>query len=528
MTTSMLPLVTLTALAFSAVVSTALAEDLPHRGGVLTYAEPADAPTFDCHASDSFATIHFVAPYYSTLLRFDPNHYPQIVGDLADSWEVSDDNRTYVVRLHAGVHFHNGSELTASDVKSSYDRLRDPPENVVSVRKAQYADIASIEAPDARTVIFHTKQPNTAFLALLASPWNCIYSTALLAQNPDYPAKLIMGSGPFQFVEHVAESKWVGHRFDQYFRAGLPYLDGFEGYVVTATALTNALKAGQVMAAFNGISPAEQDALKQAMGDRIKFQESARLTNFQLAFNTTRKPFDDVRVRRALSMAIDRWSFEPHLRRLTMAGLVGGLLRPGYALARPPNELERFPGFTRDASAAKDEARSLLKAAHQESLKLTLTNRAVANPYSTIGVYVLDQWRQVGVSSEQEVLETARWATARAAGNFDVIVDFAAEFVDEPTLQLSHYLSRDRAPDNTSQATDRTLDDLYEQQMRAIDLSQRTTLVRAFEARVLEQAYVAPISWSYRITPLAANVMGYVTTPSHFVNQDLATVWLAQ
>jgi peptide/nickel transport system substrate-binding protein len=95
-------------------------------------------------------------------------------------------------------------------------------------------------------------------------------------------------------------------------------------------------------------------------------------------------------------------------------------------------------------------------------------------------------------------------------------------------VQLTHYLSHDLAPDNVSRAVDRTLDELYEQQLRAGDPAERTKLVRAFEERVLRQAYVAPISWGYRITPLAAKVMGYVTTPSHFLNQDFAEVWLDQ
>jgi peptide/nickel transport system substrate-binding protein len=159
-------------------------------------------------------------------------------------------------------------------------------------------------------------------------------------------------------------------------------------------------------------------------------------------------------------------------------------------------------------------------------LRFTLTNRTVANPYSPIGIYAIDQWRQVGVTVEQETFETARWEAALHGGNFDVIVYAASEFGDEPTLQFAHSLSRDRSPDNFSGAIDRTLDDLYDRQLRATDLAERTKLVRAFEARVLQQAYIAPISWSYRITPLAAKVMGYITTPSVYLNQDLAEVWL--
>jgi len=515
-------------LILGAGAASAAGEQTPRHGGVLTYAVVADAPTYDCHAANSFSTIHFLAPHYSTLLRIDPAHYPKVIGDLAESWEIGDNGQTYVFHLHPDIRFHDGSLLTSADVKASFERIRNPPPEVVSVRQAQFADIADIEAPDPRTVIFRTKRPNASLLTLLASPWNCIYSAKLMQENPDYPEKVVMGSGPFRFVEHVAGAKWVGSRFADYFRKGLPYLDGFEAYVVSSASLVNAIQGGQVMAEFRGISPAERDTLREAMGDRIKFQETVRLTNFQLAFNTARKPFDDVRVRRALTLAIDRWALEPQLRRTTIAGVTGGLLRPGYAMARSAEQLESFPGFGRDGAKAKEASRLLLKEAGQEHLHFTFVNEAVPNPFATIGIYAIDQWRQIGVEVEQQVLEASRWNAARLGGNFDVVMDFVAEFVDEPAVQLTHYLSHDLAPDNVSRAIDRNLDALYEQQLRANEPAERLKLVQDFEARVLEQAYVAPISWGYRITPLAAKVMGYITTPSHFLNQDLAEVWLAQ
>src|SRR5262249_38931353 len=183
------------------------------------------------------------------------------LGYVAESWEVVDSGQTSPFHLRPNIRFHDGSPLTAEDVKASFDRIRDPPPGAVSVRRAQFTDVAAVEAPDEHTVIFRTRKPNASLLTLLASPWNCIYSAKLMRENPDYPTKLVMGSGPFRFVEHVAGSKWVGKRFEGYFHAGLPYLDGFEAYVVSSAALTGALQGGQVMAEFRGISPAERDAL---------------------------------------------------------------------------------------------------------------------------------------------------------------------------------------------------------------------------------------------------------------------------
>lgn len=506
-------------------ITEASAEEEPKHGGILTYAVALELPNYDCHAADGYQTIHVLAPHYSTLLRMDPAHYPQIMGDLAESWEVKD-NRTYIFHLYPGIRFHDGSPLTSTDVKVSLDRVRNPPPGVVSIRQPQFADVTSIETPDDRTVVIRTEKPDASLLTILASPWNCIYSAKLLKENPDYPAKIVMGSGPFRFVEHVAGSKWVGRRFENYFRPGLPYLDGFEAYFISRSVLTNALEGGQVMAEFVGVSPVERDGLVKAMGDKIKFGENRRLSLFQLTFNTTHKPFDDIRVRRALSLAIDRWSADAQFHRTTVAGLTGGLLPPGSAMARSDEQLEKLPGFSHDAAAARAEARDLLKQAGQENLSFTLTNLANFNPFPAIGIYVIDQWRQVGVSVQQNTLPAPQWLAARPAGNFDVAVDFVGEFTDDPTLWFAHYLSHDHASANFSHSIDRTLDDLFDRQLHTPDLAERSALVHAFEDRVLQQAYVAPVSWGQRIVPLASKVMGYIVTPSIHADQDLMTVWL--
>jgi peptide/nickel transport system substrate-binding protein len=115
---------------------TAAAESMPKRGGTLVFAVDAEPPNYDCHANFSFVFIHPVIPHYSTLLKFDTANYPQIVGDLAESWSVSADRRTYTFKLRRNVLFHDGSPLTSSDVKASYERIIHPPEGVLSVRQA--------------------------------------------------------------------------------------------------------------------------------------------------------------------------------------------------------------------------------------------------------------------------------------------------------------------------------------------------------------------------------------------------------
>ena len=139
----------------------ARADDAPQRGGTLTFAVAAvDPPSYDIHATALYQAVHLLSPHYSTLLKLDPAHYPALIGDLAESWTVSPDQQTFTFRLRPNIRFHDGSPLTAADVKASYDRIRNPPPGVVSVRQGQFAIIDAIDTPDPLTVVIRLKSPS--------------------------------------------------------------------------------------------------------------------------------------------------------------------------------------------------------------------------------------------------------------------------------------------------------------------------------------------------------------------------------
>src|SRR5262245_59604179 len=125
----------------------ALADEKPRRVGTLNAALAADPPSLDAHQEQTFAVAQPMGPIYNNLIVFDPHNYPQIIGDLAKSWTVSDDYLTYTFTLHQGVTFHDDSPLTSADVKASWDKIVFSPEGVVSVRRSYYEVIKSIEAP---------------------------------------------------------------------------------------------------------------------------------------------------------------------------------------------------------------------------------------------------------------------------------------------------------------------------------------------------------------------------------------------
>src|SRR6266550_5744806 len=158
------------------------------------------------------------------------------------------------------------------------------------------SDLGSIDAPDPRTVIFHLQWPEAEMLANFASPWNCIYSAAKLAGDPEFPKSHILGSGPFVFSEHVKGQYWEGARWDKYFEFGKPYLDGYRADFMTGAAVMTGYKSGRIAAEFRGITPVQRDDLVEALGDRLEISESPWLSTLLVAFNTKRPPFDDVRV----------------------------------------------------------------------------------------------------------------------------------------------------------------------------------------------------------------------------------------
>src|SRR2546428_5465521 len=141
--------VLLMALVIGAVSMPAVAQDKPRAGGELVFVVPSSPPSYDAHREETFGTIHPIAPHYNTLLRTDPNDKTgtKVVGDLAESWTVSKDSRTYTVKLRHGVKFHDGAEMTSKDVKASYDKIIFPPAGVASNRKGEYGDAEAAEAP---------------------------------------------------------------------------------------------------------------------------------------------------------------------------------------------------------------------------------------------------------------------------------------------------------------------------------------------------------------------------------------------
>jgi peptide/nickel transport system substrate-binding protein len=523
----------LLALAVIFPVALPLYAQAPRNGGELVFPVPSEPPSYDGHREETFGLIHPVAPFYNTLLRVDPNDksgtkpYPSI----AESWTASSDGKTYTFKIRRGVKFHDGSDMTARDVKASYDKIIFPPPGVGSTRKGQYADVEKVEAPDATTVVFRLKEKSGSFIASLLSPYNFIYKADILAKDPHWYEKNIMGTGPFTFVEHVKGSHVVGKKNPSYWDKGKPHLDGFRAiFMSSSSAQVAAVRGERAHIQFRGFTPKDRDTLKEALGDKITVQESPWDCILLAAINHEKKPFDDKRVRRALTLALDRHTGSKALSQIAIVKEVAGVQVPGTPYATPPEELNKLAGYWTDAEKSRAEARRLLKEAGvPEGFQFTFKNRGIPMPYEPLGVWMIDQWRRVGLNVKQEVIEAAAYFGVIRKGDFEVAMDFQCGYIVEPDLDMYKFTSTSRNPANYGRYSDPVLDKLYDEQSRETNVEKRKQIVRQFEKRVLDEEahYLMTLQW-HRIIPHSSKVKGWTITPSHYLNNTLDTVWLSE
>src|SRR5437899_6687579 len=459
---------------FAAAQST----EAPRRGGILLAAIGADAPSLDPHQEQTFATLQPVAPLYSTLLQIDPYSYPNVIGDVASEWKISPDGLTYTFKIRPGIRFHDGSPLTAADVKASHDKILFPPAGVRSIRQHHYSAVTSVEAPDPSTVVFKLKFPSASLLANLANPNNVIFPKKYLDKDPNYFKNNVVGSGPFKFKSYTRGSTFEGERNPDYFVKDRPYLDGYKFFISTETSVrAAAIRSGRAWIEFRTFPLSEVEAIKKQLGDKVVVQDTPATGLFGIAMNQTQKPFTDIRVRKALTMGIDRYAAGRVLYPIASLRDVGGLMRPATEWAMAESELQKLPGFWKDAEKSRAEAKRLLaEAGYPNGFKVVLKNRNVRVPYIDFGVFVIQEWRKIGIEAEHRPLETAAWfAGGRDGGNFEVIVSGVFNYADDPDLLLHRYPSGDT--NNWCRFSDPRIDDLFARQTRALDPAERKRLV---------------------------------------------------
>jgi peptide/nickel transport system substrate-binding protein len=521
----------LTLLAMSALPANAA--ETPKYGGTFTYMIPADAPpSLDGHRETTYATVHATAPFYSVLIRINPlnpGSPSDFVCDLCTEMPTpTDGGKTCTFTIRDGVKWHDGSPLTAADVAASWQAIVHPPQGVSSARESYFIMVDSVTTPDARTVVFKLKFATSAFLPALADPFAYIYKKEVLDRDPHWYEKNVMGSGPFRFVDYQIGQSIKGERNKDYYHKGLPYLDGFVAIFAPKEAVRlDAIRADRAAMEFRGMPPSARDQLVKQLGDKISVQTGNWNCVDLITPNHGKKPFDDVRVRRALTLAIDQWHGAPPLSKIANVHTVGGVVFPDSPLAASREELEKIAGYWPDIEKSRAEARRLLKEAGAEGLSFELLNRDVDQPYKYIAAWVMDEWSKVGLKVHQKVLPTGPFFESLRSNSFDVTVDFNCQGLVNPVMDVGKFLPHSVYTENYGNYTDQKDIDLYQQMLHEPDPVALRARMREYETYVLDtQAHMIVTPWWERIVPYRSYVHGWKISPSHYINQDLGTIWL--
>ena len=507
----------------------------PKSGGILNFVVGSKIPSYDGHRETTFGMIHPIRPFYSLLIRVNPDNPADPADfkcDLCEGDVPAGENggTKYTFKILKGVKFHDGTPLTSADIKATFDKIIFPPEGVPSSRKAFFKMVGSVDAPDDHTIVFNLDFPSGSFIPALATPFNFVYSKKDLDTHGfEWHKKNVNGTGPFKFVEHIPGQHVAGERYAGYHFKGQPYLDGFRAISAPKMAVRlNAIRADQASIEFRGFPPKARDDLVNALGDKITVQESDWNCVLMATANTKNKPFDDVRVRQALTLAVDRYSASKYLSNIAIVKTVGGIVFPGHPLAINQAEMEQLIGYSKDIEASRATARQLLKdAGVPEGFKFTFNNRGVDQPYKVVGTWLVDQWRKVGLDPQQTVKPSPQfYATLRKKYDFDVSIDFNCQSVINPIADVSKFLCS--AGNNYSQCDNQEIEDLYDRLMKAATLDDQKAAMRAYEKAAVDFAGSSITLWWYKINPHRSYVKGWNIAPSHYLNQHLDNVWLDQ
>ncbi|MBI2907656.1 MAG: ABC transporter substrate-binding protein [Chloroflexi bacterium] len=465
------------------------ASEEPRYGGILPIALYFEPPGLDLHQQQLAATRMAAVPAYDTLLEYNPLKQDEIIPDLAERFELSQDSLVYTFYLRQGVKFHDGSLMTSEDVKYNLDRLRNPPRGILSPKKGLLASIDRIETPDAYTVKIFANYVDASFMGGVALSHHVIYPKKVVEEKGDM-RKTVVGTGPFKFVRYETGVIVEYTKNRDYFRKGRPYLDGLMFYSIrdAATAFA-AFRTGRVLLTSpgsGGLNASQVETTERELKGKARPLPYVSIQNTFVDINVSRKPLDDVRVRRALHFLADRPAIIKSV--WSRQGAVSAFFVPEpYGKWELPNaELFRIPGYRPDKTADIEEAKKLLgEAGYAGGLSLNMAVRNVAQ-HMRAGEVLKEQYKAAGIDLKLDILETAPWESYKAKETYELLMDPWGVHVDDPTAWLENILRPDIS------FRDGQIDEWRRQQAKTLDFEERKKLVRQIELRLLELLPVVP------------------------------------
>ena len=504
----------------------------PKHGGILNAMQAEDLPAgFSIHETSTILGLWPSMPCYSNLVIFDPfkprETAETILPELAEKWSWQDDYRNLVFFLRRNVRWHDGQPFTAKDVKYTFDMVREakdaPAKLRLNPRKEWYANIDTIETPDPFTVIFRLRRPQPSLLMMVASGYSPIYP----AHVP--PAALrakCIGTGPFRFKEYTPGQVIQLERNPDYFVKDRPYLDGIR-YPIIGERGTRmaALQAKQLDVSLpTEITTVMVETLKKTT-PALVVTETSHSGSDTVLLNHKRPPFDNVSVRRAVSLALDRNGFIQAVRQ--GGAFVGSALMspPFGAWGLPEKEVKALPGY-RTAAQDKAEARRLLAAAGigGAPLKVDLVTRNFAI-YIDLASFVADQLKQVGMEAAVRQVDTAAWFPTLARREFQIGANLTAGVVDDPDAYFFENY-KCGSPRNYTDYCDERVDRLIDAQSQELDRGKRLKLVWEIQ-RKLEADVARPmLGWRKEYFTQWPYVKNLVPHNSLYNYGRMQEVWL--
>ena len=494
-----------------ALVATGAPAQTPKRGGILNAMLIENPPGFSIHESATIAGVWPVAPCYSNLVIFDPlrpvESTDTVIAELAEKWSWQDNYRNLVFFLRRNVKWHDGQPFTSKDVKHTFDIVRESPDAAgklrLNPRKEWYANVEAIEAPEPHTVVFRLKRPQPSLLLMLASGYSPVYPAHVPLNDL---RQRCVGTGPFRIKQYTPGTMVELERNPDYFVPGRPYLDGIKFPVITergtrlAALQTGRLDVSQPLE----MTKTMADTLKQAAPSLV-VSVIGQNGSDNVLINHKKPPFDNPSVRRAISLAMDRYAYVQGVRH--NGAIVGAALMPPPQgiWGLPERELKLLPGY-RGAERDKAEARKLLTAAGVgagKPLRIELTTRNIAI-YVDLASFVADQLRLVGIEATVKQVDSAQYFPALARREYQIGANLTASGIDDPDGYLYENY-RCGASRNYTDYCNEEMDRLIDQQSQELDRAKRLKLVWEIQ-RKLEADVARPMlgwrneyftSWPY-------------------------------
>ncbi|WP_343712729.1 ABC transporter substrate-binding protein [Inquilinus sp.] len=390
-----------------ALASPAMAQDIK-QGGTMTVTYKDDVSTLDPAIGYDWQNWSMIKSLFDGLMDYKPGT-TDLVPDLAESFTVSPDGLTYTFKLRQGVKFHNGRELKAADVKYSLDRVVQPEtqspgagffdsiQGFEDVSKGKAKELSGIETPDDYTVVFRLTRPDAPFLHKMALNFSHVVPKEEVEKYGADFGKHPVGTGAFRMTEWTLGQRIVFERNPDYFHKGLPHLDKivFEVGQEPVVALLR-LQRGEVDIAGDGIPPAKFLEVTQDPAYKGLIIQGSQLHTGYITMNVKAKPFDDVRVRQAVNMAINK---DRIIR------IINGRAKPANQPLPPsmPGYAADYKGYAYDVEGAK----KLMAEAGQGSGFTTDLYVANTDPQPRIAQAIQQDLAQIGIKAEIKALAQA-------------------------------------------------------------------------------------------------------------------------